>query len=150
MLSSPPPRGTFNLQMALIDSRNHGYGIQLKSGNGSGSKYPVDPIYMCKERTGDQCCSDKDPDCFTPGGCFCDASCRAFDDCCPDFEETCVDKSCLKQKGDNLENYFRSMRLPPPKAKSSGSDRELPSIASGKLKAISGHGLWFPSTDIQT
>ena len=26
MLSSPPPRGTFNLQMALIDSRNHGYG----------------------------------------------------------------------------------------------------------------------------
>lgn len=132
MLSSPPPRGTFNLQMALIDSRNHGYGIQLKSGNGSGSKYPIDPIYMCKERTGDQCCSDKNPDCFTPGGCFCDASCRAFDDCCPDFEETCVDKSCLKQKGDNLENYFRSMRLPPPKEKSNGSkDRELPSIASG-------------------
>ena len=33
MLSSPPPRGTFNLQMALIDSRNHGYGkifIKLK------------------------------------------------------------------------------------------------------------------------
>ena len=28
------------------------------------------------------------------------------------------------------------MRLPPPKAKSSGSDRELPSIASGKLKII--------------
>ena len=35
-------------------------------------------------------------------------------------------------EGDSLENYFRSMRLPPPKAKSSGSDRELPSIASGK------------------
>ena len=33
MLSSPPPRGTFNLQMALIDSRNHGYGkifVKLK------------------------------------------------------------------------------------------------------------------------
>ena len=43
-------------------------------------------------------------------------------------------------EGDNLENYFRSMRLPPPKAKSSGSDRELPSIASGKLKIISSHG----------
>ena len=85
---------------------------------------------------------------------------KAFDDCCPDFEETCVDKSCLKQKGkvsrscmqknailivvcnleliegDNLENYFRSMRLPPPKAKSNGSDRELPSIASGKSNTI--------------
>ena len=30
MLSSPPPRGTFNLQMALIDSRNHGYGKIFK------------------------------------------------------------------------------------------------------------------------
>ena len=30
MLKSPPPRGTFNLQMALIDSRNHGYGKIFK------------------------------------------------------------------------------------------------------------------------
>ena len=29
-------------------------------------------------------------------------SLKAFDDCCPDFEETCVDKSCLKQKGNVL------------------------------------------------
>ena len=37
MLSSPPPRGTFNLQMALIDSRNHGYGKDCKN---SGSSRP--------------------------------------------------------------------------------------------------------------
>ena len=37
----------------------------------------VAPIYLCKNRTG-HCCDNKDPDCFTPGGCFCDSSCRAF------------------------------------------------------------------------
>jgi len=91
-----PTRGTFNMTAAMEESRELGYGsvtgARLRfAGTPLGD---VAPIYLCKNRTG-HCCDNKDPDCFTPGGCFCDSSCRAFDDCCPDFEDECVDKKCL-------------------------------------------------------
>lgn len=94
---SKPGRGSFNLTAAMEESRELGYGpvtgARLRfAGTPLGD---VAPIYLCKNRTG-HCCDNKDPDCFTPGGCFCDSSCRAFDDCCPDFEDECVDKKCLK------------------------------------------------------
>lgn len=75
---------------------------------------------------GEQCCEDKNPECFTPGGCFCDSSCRAFDDCCPDFEDHCADKSCLENlRTDIVSNYLRNFRRKPENLK------DLPSIASG-------------------
>lgn len=91
-----PTRGTFNMTAAMEESRELGYGsvtgARLRfAGTPLGE---VAPIYLCKNRTG-HCCDNKDPDCFTPGGCFCDSSCRAFDDCCPDFEDECVDRKCL-------------------------------------------------------
>jgi len=91
-----PTRGTFNMTAAMEESQELGYGsvtgARLKfAGTPLGD---VAPIYLCKNRNG-HCCDNKDPDCFTPGGCFCDSSCRAFDDCCPDFEDECVDRKCL-------------------------------------------------------
>jgi len=95
-IANKPVRGGFNLTAAMEESRDLGYGpvtgARLRfAGTPLGD---VAPIYLCKNRTG-HCCDNKDPDCFTPGGCFCDSSCRAFDDCCPDFEDECVDKKCL-------------------------------------------------------
>ncbi|CBY31938.1 unnamed protein product [Oikopleura dioica] len=95
-IANKPVRGGFNLTAAMEESRELGYGpvtgARLRfAGTPLGD---VAPIYLCKNRTG-HCCDNKDPDCFTPGGCFCDSSCRAFDDCCPDFEDECVDKKCL-------------------------------------------------------
>lgn len=126
-----PTRGSFNLEAALRDSRERGYGNGVRLRFNGINKSSLDPIYMCSERTGEQCCTDKDPDCFAPGGCFCDSSCKAFDDCCPDFEETCVDKTCLdKKEPDNLQNYFRSMRMGPPQP-TFNLVNQAPSIASG-------------------
>lgn len=124
-----PARGTFNLEAALRDSRERGYGNGVRLRFNGVKKSSLDPIYMCSERTGDQCCTDKDPDCFAPGGCFCDASCKAFDDCCPDFEEICVDKTCLEKK-ESILPYFRSMRMGPPQPTIELINK-APSIASG-------------------
>lgn len=126
-MSAHPQRGTFSLEAALKDSRDKGYGsaVRLRFA-GAANLDDVDPIYLCSKRSGDQCCVDKDPECFTPGGCFCDSSCRAFDDCCPDFEDHCADKSCLENlKTDIVVNYLRNLRRKPDNFK------DLPSIASG-------------------
>ncbi|CAG5113130.1 Oidioi.mRNA.OKI2018_I69.chr2.g7270.t1.cds [Oikopleura dioica] len=98
-----PSRGSFDLKAAMEESRAQGYGsvtgARLRfAGTPLGD---VAPIYLCKNRSGNHCCDNKDPDCFTPGGCFCDSSCRAFDDCCPDFEDECVDKKCLEETKKN-------------------------------------------------
>merc|ERR1712048_1148851 len=125
-MSAHPQRGTFNLEAALKDSRDKGYGsaVRLRFA-GAANLDDVDPIYLCSKRSGDQCCVDKDPECFTPGGCFCDSSCRAFDDCCPDFEDHCADKSCLENlKSDVVTKYLRNFRRRP-------ENSDLPSIASG-------------------
>lgn len=125
-LSIHPERGTFNLEAALQQSRNNGYGSGVRLRFAGTSLSQVDPIYLCKERSGDQCCEDKNPECFTPGGCFCDSSCRAFDDCCPDFEDHCADKSCLENlRTDIVSTYLRNFRRKPENLK------DLPSIASG-------------------
>jgi hypothetical protein len=119
-----PKRGTFNLEVALQQSRNNGYGNGVRLRFAGTSLSQVDPIYLCSKRSGDQCCEDKNPECFTPGGCFCDSSCRAFDDCCPDFEDHCSDKSCLEGlHADIVHRYLRNFRNRP--------DKDLPSIASG-------------------
>lgn len=97
-----PSRGSFDLKAAMEESRAQGYGkliILWKtwyyendvwliefSGSVTGARLrfagtplgDVAPIYLCKNRSGNHCCDNKDPDCFTPGGCFCDSSCRAF------------------------------------------------------------------------
>jgi len=119
-------RGTFDLQLALRDSRDKGYGNGVRLRFNGVSKSSLDPIYLCSERPAEhQCCTNKDPHCFTPGGCFCDASCKAFDDCCPDYEDLCVDRSCLEKKGsDPVQTYFRSMRLGSPK---NSTENRLPS-----------------------
>lgn len=120
-----PKRGTFDLEVALKQSRANGYGNGVRLRFAGTSLSQVDPIYLCSKRSNDQCCDDKDPDCFTPGGCFCDSSCRAFDDCCPDFEEHCADKSCLENlKSDVVTKYLRNFRRRP-------ENSDLPSIASG-------------------
>lgn len=119
-----PERGTFNLEVALEESRKNGYGNGVRLRFAGTSLSQVDPIYLCSNRSGEQCCEDKNPECFTPGGCFCDSSCRAFDDCCPDFEEHCADKSCLANlRSDVVNTYLRNFRRRP--------DKDLPSIASG-------------------
>lgn len=121
-----PERGTFNLESALKQSRNNGFGSAVRLRFAGTSLSNVDPIYLCSKRSGEQCCEDKNPECFTPGGCFCDSSCRAFDDCCPDFEDHCADKSCLENlKTDIVSNYLRNLRRRPENLK------DLPSIASG-------------------
>lgn len=121
-----PVRGHFDLEAALRDSREKGYGNGVRLRFNGVSKSSLDPIYLCSERPVEQqCCTNKDPHCFTPGGCFCDASCKAFDDCCPDYEELCVDRSCLEKKGDPVKTYFRSIRFGQPK---NGTDtNRLPS-----------------------
>lgn len=123
--SHAPSRGNFDLDLALKRSKDHGYGsssVRLRFAGTSLSH--VDPIYLCAKRETKQCCEDKDPECFTPGGCFCDSSCRAFDDCCPDFEDHCADKKCLEDlRADIVSNYLRNLRRRP------GPD--VPSIASG-------------------
>lgn len=126
VLSIHPERGTFNLDAALQQSRNSGYGNGVRLRFAGTSLSQVDPIYLCSKRSGEQCCEDKNPECFTPGGCFCDSSCRAFDDCCPDFEDHCADKSCLENlRTDIVSNYLRNFRRKPENLK------DLPSIASG-------------------
>lgn len=121
-----PKRGAFDLQLALRDSRDRGYGNGVRLRFNGVSKSSLDPIYLCSARPADQqCCTNKDPHCFTPGGCFCDASCKAFDDCCPDYVDLCVDRSCLEKKGsDPVQTYFRSMRLGAPK---NSTENRLPS-----------------------
>lgn len=53
--------------------------------------------YLCSGRLPtthqpETCCTGKNKECFTIGGCFCDESCQNFDDCCPDYKFTCAAK----------------------------------------------------------
>lgn len=126
-----PQRGTFNLEAALEESRHNGYGSPVRLRFNGTPSSQVDPIYLCAERSGDQCCVDKSPECFTPGGCFCDSSCSAFNDCCPDFDDVCVDKSCLDHmQGDSVMQFLRNLRsgvVPDMNA----YEVKLPTIAAG-------------------
>jgi len=54
------------------------------------SKGPIN-AGRCAEREQNQCCSGSDWNCQAPGStCSCDQMCREFGDCCPDYEEVCV------------------------------------------------------------
>ena len=39
-----------------------------------------------------------------PGGCFCDEDCKAFGDCCVDFEAVCLGGSCGNLKCESWES----------------------------------------------
>lgn len=86
-------------------------------------------IYLCQKRiqqiqnnlhplinsvtTNTVCCLGKDKECFTAGGCFCDESCRHFDDCCPDYEYTCADKFKLCLLDENSNNGVDKTKIKP-------------------------------------
>ena len=91
--------GTSAAKMVTVDSP--GSILRGSCGPGSTIKPPtVGGPNSCQGRCGDQ----------APGGCYCDALCLEYEDCCADFEAECVGKagpgSALLPHLSAFEGYF--------------------------------------------
>ncbi|CAG5102957.1 Oidioi.mRNA.OKI2018_I69.chr1.g547.t1.cds [Oikopleura dioica] len=84
----------------------------------------LSPIEMgrCANREfGSQCCAGSNWNCQAPGSkCSCDQMCREFNDCCPDYEDLCLEAeerlvSCDLRNGDINNNppmAFEPAKIP--------------------------------------